>query len=93
MEYIIGRRASGKTTKMIKKVEKENAFLLVCNEVERDRLVKLYPHLKDKIFSWHSLPECFIGKKREKVFIDNADYFIAKFINNFELGGLSLNKD
>lgn len=92
MKYIITARGGGKTTEIIKEVKKFKGYLLVHNETERVRLINLYPDLRDKIFSWHSLPGCLMGKERRKVFMDNADYFISEQIGCCcELGGISLN--
>jgi hypothetical protein len=91
MKIIQSGRRTGKTTKIIKMVIKEDGYLLTFNEKEVEILKKIEPKLEGKVFTWKHLPECLMGKEKKKVFIDNAEYFIAEFIQNNELGGLTFN--
>lgn len=90
MKVIIEPRGGGKTTKIIKQVIKENGYLLVHNEMEAERLRKLYPKIAKQIFSWKTLHYCLVGMERRKVFIDNADYFITELVGYSEIGAITI---
>ena len=91
MKYIIRPRQSGKTTEIVKEVLKQNGYLLTHSEQEKNRIIEMYPKLKDKVFSWRALPECLVARTPKPVFIDNADYWLRELIRGHELGGASFN--
>ena len=88
-EYIIRLRDGGKTTAIVEKVRQNNAYLLTSDENEKQRLIKTYPDLKERIFSWKSLPESMLGKEKRPVYIDNADYWLAELVPNYRIEGAS----
>ena len=91
MKIIIRPRGGGKTTQIIKEVIKEDGYLLTFCENERRRLEEEHPTLKDRIFSWKSLPCSLQGRERKPLFIDNADYWLREHCEGYRLGGITFN--
>ena len=91
MKYIAGPRQTGKTTKIIKEVKAHNGILLVHSFMEQQRLERLHPDLRDKIFTWEQLKPK-IADTRNPIFVDNADMWLQQLcdyrIEGITIGGL-----
>ena len=98
MKYIIRSRQMGKTTEIAKQVLEQDGYLFTHSEWEKNRIIKKYPKLKNRVFSWHAyrpLPKCLVGRPIKPIFIDNADCWLRELTGGYEceLAGASFNID
>ena len=83
MQYIIGGRRSGKTTKAIQLLkDNPNLLLMVRDEGRKSRLQLYNPEVKDRIVC---MSDILIGKKEQGVILDDAD-LISSFLFHKEKG-------
>lgn len=83
MEYIAGKRQSGRTTKLINRtLINEDACLVVMHHTEKRRILELEPKLKNRVFAFGEAMNKlnFRGTKFKEVYIDNADYMLQSLI-------------
>jgi len=98
MEYIIGKRQSGKTTKMLEwLLEDSNRVLITFSYQEVDRLKRLLADIKsanlidedlyaraiNNIYSWQDWVDAqHRTNRRTEVGIDNADYILRDMLGS-----------
>jgi hypothetical protein len=87
-------RQSGKTTRLIELLAKDNRrVLLTFSTQEENRLKNIYPEVAERIFYWETYKTKNKGRyEQQRVLIDNADYLLEKVIGDWiEVG--TFNKD
>ena len=97
MKYIMGPRQSGKTGRLIMAIQtRKKGILLVGNSMMVQRVEKLYPAMKGKVFTWGYWEHNKNSKKLSKfakydIYIDDAGcYLWDKFGRNLKGASMTL---
>ncbi|MCH7604970.1 hypothetical protein IID24_03210 [Patescibacteria group bacterium] len=82
MEFVIGGRQSGKTTKAIKWLKQDDRRkLAVSHETEKQRLMVQYKLPADRFIVWDKSKQKDFGLDCE-LGVDNAEWLIQEFFRN-----------
>ena len=97
MKYIMGPRQSGKTARLIEIIKiKKKSILLVANSMMVQRIEKLHPAMKGKVFTWDYFEYYRKNKDVSKVinyaiYIDDMGcYLREKFGHNLKGASMTL---
>jgi hypothetical protein len=81
MKILLGSRRIGKTTQVVRTVLKEEGYLLVHSEREKERLLHQYPTLEGKIYCYHDFPSALCGREDKPLYLDNLDLFLLDYFD------------
>lgn len=87
MQFILGKRGSGKTTRLVQDCIKEGAILLVKNRDIARNISSRNPNLRGKVFSWNEVKGIsalnnISSNQNTRVYIDNIDLFLSDQYKN-----------
>ncbi|NQT32938.1 MAG: hypothetical protein HQ594_04625 [Candidatus Omnitrophica bacterium] len=85
MKYIMGPRQSGKTTRLVEATIIKKGILLVATFMMVQRIEKLYPLMKNKVFTWDYFESHKGDYKDCPVYVDDVGFYLQqKFGHNFK---------
>jgi hypothetical protein len=89
MKVLLGSRATGKTTKLVKLVGADpDALLIVPTMQEKKRIESQHSEVKGRIHTWASLKVQDLNP-RKRLYVDNVEWFLREQFKG-QLAGFSL---